>query len=47
MAITLPVFKLGSSDFAWGQVYLIPTDNHNDNDDYDDYDNNDNDNEKL
>ena len=44
MAITQPVFKLGPPDFAWEQIYVIPTDNHNDDDDYN---NNDNDYEKL
>ena len=34
MATTQPILKLGRSDFAWYQIYVIPTDDENDN--YDD-----------
>ena len=38
MAIPQPIFKLGSRDFAWVQIQIIPTDDadDDDNDDYDD-----------
>ena len=34
MATTQPILKPGRPDFAWYQIYVIPTDDENDN--YDD-----------
>ena len=29
MAITQPILKIGPPDFAWDQIYIIPTDDYN------------------
>ena len=40
-AVTQPIFKLGPPDFAWQQIWLIPTDDDDDEEDDDNDDNND------
>ena len=44
MAITQPIFTLGSPDFALYQIQIVPTNDDNDDDDNED-DNDDDDNE--